>query len=94
MLVFYVAAVVAVAVAIAIAVVIAIAIALAVAVAIVLRPFSYKCIIEFDASRFACFALARQHRAYQITTLAVINFKISTCCANGFIHRYITMDLV
>ena len=83
MFVFDVAAVVAVAVAIAIAVAITIAVALAVAVAIIHRTYSYKCITEFNASRFACFALARCHRAYKITTTTILNTNFMTCL-NGF----------
>ena len=75
-------------------VLIAIAVASYLLTAIALRSNSYECFAEFDASRFACFVLAHNHRAYQITTLAVFNFKLSTCCANGFIHKYNTTDIV
>ena len=66
---------------------IAIAPAFNMVMAIVLRSYSYKCFAEIVA-------FCSSHHAYHTTTFAVFNFKISTCCANGFIHRYSTMDIV
>ena len=61
----------------------AIAFAFDVIMSIALRSYSYKCIAEIVASCFACFALASSPWAYNTTTIATLNTKLTTC-VNGF----------
>ena len=73
---------------------VAIAIAFAVAVGIAIADMTHKSIAELIAPRLTPILFALNHRAYNITTFAIFNFKISACCANGFVHRHNTMDIV
>ena len=77
-----------------IAVAIAIAVAVAVAVGIAIADITHKSIAELIAPRLTPTLFALNHRAYKITSFAIFNLKISACCANGFIHKYSTRDIV
>ena len=71
------------------AVAVAVAVAAAVAITVAITHRSYVCVTNTNVFGLAFALLASKLRAYNSTTLAILNTKIQTCSMNSLINGFI-----